>query len=46
MPLKLLFAFHEVQAKLTKKELHTVIVFWRKRGEVPSLNLIFSKLNC
>lgn len=45
MPLKLLCSFHEIQAKLAKEELPTVVVFRRKRGEVPSLNLIFSKLN-
>lgn len=45
MSLKLLFALHKTEAKLTEKELHAVIVFWRKRREVPCLNLIFPKLN-
>jgi len=45
MSLKLLFALHKTEAKLTEKELHAVIVFWRKRREVPRLNLILPKLN-
>lgn len=45
MSLKLLFALHKTEAKLTEKELHAVIVFWRKRREVPCLNLILPKLN-
>jgi len=45
MPLKLFFALHEIEAKLTKEQLQTVIVFWWEWREVPCLNLISSKLN-
>jgi len=45
MPLKLFFALHEIEAKLTKVQPQTVIVFWWEWGEVPCLNLISSKFN-
>lgn len=45
MPLKLFFALHEIEAKLTKVQLQTVIVFWWEWGEVPCLNLISSEFN-
>lgn len=43
MSLKLFFALHESETKLTKVEIEGVIVFWWKGGEVPCLNLISSK---
>lgn len=46
MPLKLFFALHEIEAKFTKIQLHTVIVFRWKWGEIPCLNLISSKFYC
>lgn len=46
MPLKLFFAFHEIQAEFTKEQLRTVIVFGWEWGKVPSLNFVFSKFNC
>lgn len=46
MPLKLFFALHKIQAKFTKEQLRTVIVFRRKGGEIPSLYLVSSKFYC
>lgn len=43
MPLKLFFTLHEIEAKLTKVQLQTVVVFWWKGRKVPCLNLISSK---
>lgn len=45
MPLKLFFALHKIKAKLTKVQLHRVIIFWRKGGEIPCVYLISSKFN-
>lgn len=43
VPLKLFFALHEIETELTKVQLQRIIVFWRKRGKVPCLNLVSSK---
>lgn len=43
MPLKLFFAFHKTEAKLTEVELQRVIVFRWEGREIPSLNLVSSK---
>lgn len=43
MPLELFFPLHEIEAKLAEVQLHTVIVFWRERREVPCLDLISSE---
>ena len=43
MSLKLFFALHEIQTKLTKVQIQGVIVFWWEGGEVPCLNLVPSK---
>lgn len=45
MPLKLFFALHEIETKLTEVQPQTVIVFWWEWGEIPCLNLISSKFN-